>query len=108
MLLDLARQAEQVERLEKAVFALVEKAAKESFPTKEAAAEWIQDNAKGLAGRLAATVSKDGPVVMRKPRGVASAAACLGMAVLLTSKKGMPPEGATEGVETTHPARDVN
>ena len=87
------RQAERVARVEKAVFAIEDKAAGETFASYAQAREWLRENAGGLARCLALRRDADGPVrIERRPRAVALAIARLGYTVVLSSRTGL--EGA--------------
>jgi transposase len=87
------RQAERVARLERAVFALEEKAAKETFRSRTDAFAWTTENAGVLAKCLCIRGDAghpDGVHVVRKPRAVARATAHMGYTVVLAARRDAP------------------
>jgi len=89
------RHAERATRLEQAVFALEEKAAKEPFSYRSEAAAWLAENAGALARCFAIRPpSEAGGMqrIERKPRAVARAVSRMGYTVLLSSACGLPPD----------------
>jgi transposase len=89
------RHAERATRLEQAVFALEEKAAKEKFVYRSEAAAWLAENAGALARCLTIRPPAEAGGMQRlerKPRAIARAVARMGYTVLLSSACGLPPE----------------
>ena len=69
-------QAERMAKLEKTVFHLEDKAAKEDFRSRREAFIWLSENASSLARCFSVKVSRDGGIIVaRKPRSVARLAA---------------------------------
>lgn len=84
------RQVERTARVERAVFALEEKAAGETFASRGQAIGWLRENAGVLARCLAVRSGPGGTVrIERRPRAVAQAVARLGYTVILTSQTGL-------------------
>lgn len=93
---DPQRQAEQVARLEEAVFAIEGKAAEQSLARPGEARAWLAENAGGLRKCFAIRPGPDGTCrVERKPRAVARAAATMGYTLVLTTRPGL---GAAEAL----------
>lgn len=90
--LDQARQADRVGRFEQAVFALEDKAARETFETRAEAVGWLAGNARGMAGCFAVETRGGTVSVVRKPRAVASATAGMGYMIVGASEAGLSPE----------------
>lgn len=89
------RHAERAVRLEQAVFALEEKAARERFACRSEAAAWLTENAGALARCLVVhhPAEPGGTYrIERKPRAVARAVSRMGYTVLLSSACGLPPD----------------
>jgi len=87
---DRQRQTERITRVEKAVFAIEDKAAAETFRSYAAASQWLRENAGALARCLAVRRDGDGRIrVQRRPRAVALAIARFGYTVVLSSRTGI-------------------
>jgi hypothetical protein len=88
-----ACQAERMAKLEKTVFNLEDKAAKENFPNRREAFIWLRENAPSLAKCFSVKVLQDGrTAVARKPRSVARFSAHMGYTLVITSYAGAEPE----------------
>ena len=88
-----ACQAERMAKLEKTIFHLEDKAAKEDFRTRRDAFIWLRENASSLARCFSVRVSRDGKIdVSRKPRSIARLSAHMGYTLVITSYAGAAPE----------------
>ena len=103
---DPGRHAESAIRLEKHVFGLVEKAARERFRTWREARDWIAENAGGRAACLRVEAQAGEPRVAAKPNRVAASTARAGYTLVLTRGREAGQEGA-EAVLRDYRARDM-
>ncbi len=103
---DPGRHAESAIRLEKHVFGLVEKAARERFRTWREARDWIAENAGGRAACLRVETQAGEPRVAAKPNRIAAATARAGYTMVLTRGREAGQEGA-EAVLRDYRARDM-
>jgi hypothetical protein len=99
-----ACQAERMAKLEKTVFHLEDKAAKEGFRSRRDAFIWLRENASSLAKCFSVRVSQNGKItVSRKPRSIARLSAHMGYTPVITSYT----ESAPETVLANHRCRDL-
>lgn len=100
---DPTAQVERMERLEKTVFQIEDKAKKEKFLRKKEALEWLNENARQLAKCFSVRIKAGGNFeIVRKPRYVAKMGAHFGYTLVLTDKKNR----AAEDVLTDYRHRD--
>jgi hypothetical protein len=103
---DPGRHAEAALRLEKAVFALADKAARESFRDWREAKAWIAENACGRAPCLRVEAGGGAVRVVPKPNRVAAATARAGYTLILTRGREDADEAA-EAVLRDYRSRDI-
>lgn len=86
---DPRRHADRAAQLDEKVFALEDKAARETFAEPSQARRWLDENARYLARCLSiAKVSDDRFVLRRRPRAIAARAANVGYQVVLCDTPG--------------------
>jgi len=89
---DLRRHADQTASLDEKVFAIEDKAARETFGEIGDARRWLAENARQLAPCLGADKDADGRVtVRRRPRAIAARAANFGYQLILCDTVGRDP-----------------
>jgi hypothetical protein len=103
---DPARHAEAAARVERLVFGLAEKAARETFRHWREAKEWIAENAGARAACLRVDASGGAPRVVPKPNRVAAATARAGYTLVLTRGREAADETA-EAVLRDYRSRDL-
>lgn len=104
---DPGRHAESALRLEKHVFGLVEKAARERFRDWREAKAWIAENAGARAACLrVAGGAGQAPRIVPKPNRVAAATARAGYTLVLTRGR-EPADETAEAVLRDYRARDI-
>lgn len=89
---DLRRHADRTAELEERVFALEDKAARETFADPAQARRWLAENARQLAPCLGLEKSADGRLVLRRrPRAIAARSANAGYQLVLCDTLGRDP-----------------
>jgi hypothetical protein len=89
---DLRRHADRTAELEERVFALEDKAARETFADPGQARRWLAENARQLAPCLGLEKSADGRLVLRRrPRAIAARSANAGYQLILCDTLGRDP-----------------
>lgn len=102
-----ARHAEAALRIEKQVFALVEKAARETFHDGREARTWIKENAGPRAPCLRVDVDEDNCTrVVPKPNRIAATTARAGYTLVLTRKRA-PADEIPQAVLRDYRSRDL-
>jgi hypothetical protein len=89
---DPRRHADRISELDERVFALEDRASRESFANQGQAKAWLVENARRLAPCLGIGVGPDGAVTLhRKPRAIASRTATAGYHIVLCDTPGREP-----------------
>lgn len=85
---DPARQTDRMGRLEKDIFDLEAKAAREKFESFRQAREWLAENARGLSFCFSVKMQDGALAILHKPRSVALLSANMGFTLVLASRRG--------------------